>query len=120
MLVTVKLPPIVLASAVAVLALAGCGGDGADSPSVTGEAETVRLWIQPELVECDGGAGTQTCMLIADSEDGEPSFFYDSIAGFTFEEGTTYVIDVTVEGVEDPPADASSLRYTLVEVVEES
>mgnify|MGYP001826544144 FL=1 len=120
MLIAMELPRIVLASAVAVLVLAACGDDDADSPPPTGEAETVRLWIQPELADCDGGAGPQTCMLIADSEDGEPSFFYDSIAGFTFEEGTTYVIDVTVEGVEDPPADASSLRYTLVEVVEES
>jgi hypothetical protein len=120
MLVAMKLPRIVVASAAAVLLLAACGDDGVDSPSLTGEAETVRLWIQPELVDCDGGAGPQTCMLIADSEDGEPSFFYDSIAGFTFAEGTTYVIDVTVEGVEDPPADASSLSYTLVEIVEES
>lgn len=45
---------------------------------------------------------------------------YDSIEGFTFEERTAYVIDVTVAEVESPPADGSSLSYTLVEIVEEN
>jgi hypothetical protein len=78
----------------------------------------VRLWIGPELVDCEGGAGPQQCLLISRSEGGEPELFYDSIAGFEFEEGTSYVIDVTLTEVAGPPADGSSLRYDLVEVVE--
>lgn len=95
---------------------AGCGDDGADGAGE--DAETVRLWVGPELVDCEGGAGPQQCLQIARSEDGEFEYFYDSIEGFEFEEGTSYVIDVTVTEVDDPPADGSSLSYALVEVVE--
>ncbi|MCZ7672694.1 MAG: DUF4377 domain-containing protein [Chloroflexi bacterium] len=45
------------------------------------------------------------------------SFFYNPIVGFTFEPGYEYELKVMVETVENPPADGSSLRYTLVEVV---
>lgn len=77
-----------------------------------------RLWIGPELLDCEGVA-PQTCMQIAESADGEYEYFYDQIKGFSFEEGTSYVIDVSIEEVVDPPEDASSLRYTLVEIIEE-
>ena len=88
-----------------------------DEPS--GTEETTRLWIAPELVDCVGVA-PQQCMLVTTSEDGEAEFFYDAIDGFTYTEGTSYVIDVTIDEIEDPPADASSLRYTLVQIVEET
>ena len=82
-------------------------------------SDTTRLWIGPELVDCVGVA-PMMCMQVAESEDGEYEFFYDEIAGFNYQEGTTYVIDVEITEVEDPPADASSLEYTLVEIVEEN
>lgn len=78
-----------------------------------------RLWIKGETVDCIGEA-PQTCLQVAESEDGEYLYFYDSIAGFTFEEGTNYVIDVEVTEVADPPADGSSLSYELVEIIEAS
>jgi len=81
--------------------------------------DTTRLWIGPELVECEGVA-PMMCMQVAESEDGAYEYFYDEIEGFDYQEGTTYVIDVEITEIEDPPADASSLKYTLVEIVEES
>lgn len=75
-----------------------------------------RFWILPELIDCVGEA-PQRCMQVAEAEDGEYLLFYDQIAGFEYVEGTTYVIDVLVEDVLDPPADASSLSFTLVEVI---
>ena len=77
----------------------------------------MRLWIKPDLVECMGVAPLM-CMQVATSPDGEYQWFYDRIEGFTFRPGNSYVLDVTVAEVPDPPADASSLRYTLVDVVE--
>lgn len=59
------------------------------------------------------------CLQVATSADGEPQLFYDPIEGFEFSAGTSYVIDVRVTDVEDPPADASSKRYTLVQIVEQ-
>ncbi|MCB0965693.1 MAG: DUF4377 domain-containing protein [Ilumatobacter sp.] len=97
-------------SVLAGLAASACGSEDTSD-------ETIRLWISPERVECEGGAGPQECLVVARSEDGATELFYDSIDGFSFEEGTSYVIDVSTSEVENPPADGSSIRYTLVEVV---
>ena len=112
-----------------VLGAAACGSDDPTSDRSTETATstdesatadgTTRLWIGPDLVDCVGVA-PQTCMLISESEDGEQELFYDQIEGFTHEAGTSYVIDVEITEVDDPPADASSLAYRLVEVVSES
>ena len=77
------------------------------------------MWIGPGLVECEGVA-PMMCLQVAYSEDDEYELFYDQIAGFEPVEGTSYVIDVTITEVEDPPADASSLEYTLAKIVEEN
>lgn len=104
------------------LLLSACGSDDAvsasDEAAPSQATETTRLWIKPDLVDCVGEA-EQTCMQIAESEDGEYLLFYDQIAGFSFEQGTSYVIDVTTDEVADPPADGSSRTYTLVEIVEQ-
>ena len=81
--------------------------------------DTTRLWIGPERVECEGVA-PMMCLQVAESEDGDYQLFYDTIEAFDYQEGTSYVIDVSITEVENPPADASSLQYTLVEIVEES
>lgn len=76
------------------------------------------MWVEPELVECTG-VGPMECLQVSYTEGGEPELFYDAIDGFTFTEGTAYVLDVEVTEVADPPADGSSLAYRLVEVVSE-
>jgi heat shock protein HslJ len=90
--------------------------DGSAGAVQPGE-EIQRLWVGPQLVDCVGVA-PQKCLQIRRSADGEIEWFYDSIDGFTHEAGTSYVLDVAVSTVENPPADASSLRYRLVKVVE--
>jgi hypothetical protein len=100
---------LTLASVALGVALTGCS----ESP------DTTRLWIGPERVECEGVA-PMMCLQVATSEDGDYQLFYDMIEGFDYQEGTSYVIDVSITEVENPPADASSLQYTLVEIVEES
>jgi heat shock protein HslJ len=79
-------------------------------------AEIKTLFVGPELVECTGVA-PQQCMLVSETADGEPQFFYDAIEGFTFEPGYSYELRVQVETIANPPADGSSLRYILVEEV---
>ena len=100
---------LTLASVALGVALTGCS----DS------TDTTRLWIGPERVECEGVA-PKMCLQVAEYEDGDYQLFYDTIEGFDYQEGTSYVIDVSITEVENPPADASSLQYTLVEIVEES
>ncbi len=100
---------LTLASLVLGMAVAGCSES----------TDTTRLWIGPARVECEGVA-PMMCLQVAESEDGDYRLFYDTIEGFDYQEGTSYVIDVSITEVENPPADASSLQYTLVEIVEES
>ena len=100
---------LTLASVALGVALTGCS----DS------TDTTRLWIGPERVECEGVA-PMMCLQVAESEDGDYQLFYDTIEGFDYQEGTSYVIDVSITEVENPPADASSLQCTPVEIVEES
>lgn len=109
-------------AAVALIAsISGCSSDdgGATAASATSADEVVRMWIEPELAECTG-VGPMECMQVAYTEDGEPELFYSGIEGFEFVEGTSYVIDVQVSEVASPPADGSSLSYTLVQVVSET
>ncbi len=100
---------LTLASVALGVALTGCS-----EPT-----DNTRLWIGPERVECEGVA-PMMCLQVAKSEDGDYQLFYDTIEGFDYQEGTSYVIDVSITEVENPPADSSSLQYTLVEIVEES
>lgn len=82
-----------------------------------GEIKT--LYVGPEMAECVGVA-PQMCLLVRENPEDEYTFFYDNIEGFEYEEGFNYTLQVRVEQVENPPADASSLKYTLVEVVEKT
>ena len=110
-----------IAAAALIAALSGCpsADGGSAEASVTDGGEVVRMWIEPELAECTG-VGPMECMQVSYTEDGAPELFYSAIEGFEFVEGTSYVIDVQVTDVPSPPADGSSLAYSLVEVVSET
>ncbi|MCP4196097.1 MAG: META domain-containing protein [Proteobacteria bacterium] len=82
-------------------------------------SEIITLFVGPEKVECIGEA-PQECMLVKGNRDDEYTLFYDSIEGFEHEPGFEYELLVQVEEVENPPADASSFKYTLVDVVDKS
>ena len=56
-------------------------------------------------------------MQVKTSLDNDYNLFYDQIEGFEFEPGYEYELLVLVEPVENPPADASTLKYSLVEEV---
>jgi hypothetical protein len=56
-------------------------------------------------------------MQVRESESEEWTYFYAPIEGFEHQEGFRYELRVEVTNVADPPADSSSLRYRLVEVV---
>ena len=45
-------------------------------------------------------------------------YFYQAIKGFDYEEGFIYDLDVKIIAVENPPADASSLQYQLIKLIE--
>lgn len=97
--------PLVLLLA---LLLAACDG-ATDSSEKT-------IYVGPELVDCVGVA-PQQCLQVKESPEADYELFYGQIEGFTFEEGYEYELVIREEQVENPPADASSIRWVLVEEV---
>ncbi len=74
------------------------------------------VFVGPTLVDCEG-AGPQQCLLVKESPDDEYTLFYDHIEGFDHEEGYEHELRIREEKVQDTPADASAIKWTLVEVV---
>ena len=79
--------------------------------------EFAIFYVDSKLVECVG-VGKQQCMLIKKEMESDWKFFYDNIDGFNFEKGFVYKLKVHVTENENPPADSSSLKYSLVEILE--
>jgi len=74
------------------------------------------LIVADHLENCTG-VGPQTCMLVKENPEDNWTYFYDQIEGFDYEEGFTYELLVDIIPVENPAADASSLRYELKNII---
>lgn len=82
----------------------------------TPKQDTVTYVIASETVDCDG-VGKQKCLLVKKGDATDWEYFYSPIEGFNHENGYEYVLRVKEEKVDNPPADASSIRYTLVKEI---
>lgn len=84
---------------------------------------TSTFWISGYKTEADAGAGKMQALQVHRGEnlrDVKWEYFYAPIEGFEFEEGYLQKITVKEEKL-DPktvPADASSIKYTLVKVLD--
>ena len=96
----------------------GCGGssDAPDAGKAGAGADTKTLYVAHHLADCVG-VGPMECMLVRDTPDGEWQLFYSQIEGFDYEPGYDYELRIRTEDIADPPADASSIRYILEELV---
>ena len=74
------------------------------------------LFVRDQLADCQG-EGERKCLQVREVESGEWRKFYANIEGFDYEEGNAYEVRVEVTEVPRPPADASSLRYRLLEII---
>lgn len=86
----------------------------ADSQEVV--ANQIKLTIASEQVDCTG-VGPQKCFLIKQEGETDWSFWYSGIQEFNYEPGYEYVIEVKVDTVATPAADASSIIYTFVQEI---
>lgn len=80
------------------------------------------FWVNSTKASCIGLAPTK-CLQIQKSESLDPSAwesFHESIQGFEYQEGYIYKIIVKETHLDpaDVPADASSIEYALVEILE--
>jgi heat shock protein HslJ len=79
-------------------------------------------WVNSLKVSCTGVA-PMSCLQVQKNESiekGKWQNFYSPIEGFKFETGYVYKLSVTEEKINPAqvPADGSSIKYTLVEVLE--
>lgn len=87
-----------------------------DTTSVAAENQHITLFVHERRVDCHGEIPKKCLQVRRDAAD-EWTFFYDTIAGFEYEESYRYELRVEVEKDENPPADKSSLSYRLLDVV---
>jgi len=76
------------------------------------------IYISGKLVDCTGVA-PQKCLQIKFNADDNWTNFYNNIDGFTHKEGTDFTLKVKREDIKNPPADAASFKYILVEILDE-
>ncbi|MEJ2163102.1 MAG: DUF4377 domain-containing protein, partial [Robiginitalea sp.] len=83
------------------------------------EMESVTYWVNSYRVPCTGVAPME-CLQVRKEGSDQWQFFYSNIIGFDYEPGYLYRIRVKEEALDpaEVPADASSIKYTLVSVEE--
>ena len=88
-----------------------------ESEGKEGPAPVVEtLLVREQLADCQGEAPMK-CLQVRAVETEEWRNLYAPIEGFEHEPGHAYELRVEVTQVANPPADGSSLRYRLLEVV---
>ncbi|MGH7663928.1 MAG: DUF4377 domain-containing protein [Gemmatimonadaceae bacterium] len=90
--------------------LSGCNELGPDP------REWLTLYVAPVTVDCVGVA-PQRCLLVKEHPNQEWSYFYGTIAGFTYEPGYSYTLWVERRHIRNPPADGSSSEYRLLRIL---
>lgn len=72
--------------------------------------------VSENRVPCTG-VGPRECLQVRPSADAAWELFYSEIVGFPYEPGHRWVLRVAERPVANPPADGSSIAYTLLSVV---
>jgi len=80
------------------------------------EGEKIIL-VADRTQECTG-EGVHQCLLVKESQNAPWELWYDGIAGFTYKEGTNYVLRIIEKQIPDPPQDASSIEWIYIETLE--
>lgn len=76
------------------------------------------IYVSGKLADCQG-VTPQKCLKIKFNLDDDWTNFYNDIEGFTHKEGIDVTLKVKREDIKNPPADAASFKYILVEILEE-
>lgn len=121
------LPRSCFAAAALVLGLAGCAStpsteatqDAAEPASATlpPEGRVRILQVAGQRVPCTGVA-PMLCLQVRSTPGAAWEAHYFEIEGFNWQVGVEYVIRVRELPVPNPPADGSSVRWVLEEVLE--
>lgn len=81
------------------------------------KTEEIVLSVAPRKVNGVGAHGKQECLQVKKPGEKEWTWVCDGILGFDHNKGYTYRLKVKKEELKDPPADASTIRYSLIEII---
>lgn len=95
----------------------GRRGDKVDPATGSIGGREKIVYIDSQRVECTG-VGKLQCYRWRESADAPWQLWYGPIEGLDFEPGITYKLRVKEYQVPNPPADATAIRWQLLEVVE--
>lgn len=87
---------------------------------VSPQAKVKFIYVAPQKVACSAGVMQTTCFRIRERKEDPWQLWYGTIHGFDFKPGTAYRLRILEEQVANPPADASSIKWTLDLVVEQA
>ncbi|SEW08896.1 META domain-containing protein [Chitinophaga arvensicola] len=79
--------------------------------------KTQIIYVKESKEPCTGVAPME-CLQIKGVNDTDWSNFYTNISGFKYTPGYRYKLRVKITSIANPPADGSSLKYTLLKVLE--
>ena len=103
-------PPCAPAAAL-LLAVGACS-------AATAPAERVRTYeVAEATVPCNSIGGPSVCLSVRTPPEVAWRVLFGVVEGFTHEAGYRYVLRVAERPVRNPPPDAPSTQYRLVEVV---
>ncbi|HEY8954931.1 META domain-containing protein [Chitinophaga sp.] len=80
-------------------------------------AKTQVIYVKESKEPCTGVAPME-CLQIKGVNDTDWSNLYTNISGFKYTPGYRYKLRVRITQIKNPPADGSSLKYTLTKVLE--
>ncbi len=99
---------------ICVLTFTACRSTKSSQDDDNGRVLFVNAYTKP----CNAGVMTKNCLLVKwDSTAGDWTYFYNEIEGFTYQKGYVYKLLIHEEPVQNPPADASSMHYSLLKIV---
>ncbi len=87
-----------------------------------GTKEELLFSIEPYTKKCQGLI-ERDCLVVKSDDEDENGFFYETIQGFDFVEGFSYLLKVEREQKydwDDVPQDAGVYEYKLVEILEKN
>lgn len=86
----------------------------------TDKVETVKLYVSPQTGTYQpwGASQPSACMLVREEKESEyTQLSFSEIAGFTYEKGYAYELQVEKTSLAHPPADGSDRRYKLLKIL---
>ena len=92
---------------------------GADQLVFVRKARTTEKIVQiaPETMPCTAGAAKMDCLQVREKVDAPWQLLYGGIEGFNYAPGKLYTLRIAEAAVANPPADGSSVKRTLLQII---